>query len=374
MSFRANFTAIDFETANRRQDSACQLAAVVVRDGQIVRERMWMIRPQPFFFSAINIGIHGIRPGDVEHEPDFGEHWADISEFVGDDCLIAHNAMFDVGVLKACLERHECEIPSLSFSCTRLIARQAWPDRQRFGLKPLSNWLGVEFRHHDALEDSRACAQVLLAAGVSSGAESLDDLEKRLRISRGKFGNWGIKNAKRIDGRRSGSTKSSPKRALPKGIASRQLRRGTVRPLRFPANPFDEQAMMRESSPDYQSPSNRSSGQSPKASSGDVAGSVSSSAAVPAAFDHVDWQRVAIRCEFIQPLRGRQVFFVGELQSMSQTQAKELTKRAGGELHDQQSETVNCVIVGRTSTFDRSGHQGEIEILSEDDFLKRLGV
>ena len=51
MAFLANFTAIDFETANRRRDSACQLAAVRVRDGQLDQERMWMIRPDPFFFS-----------------------------------------------------------------------------------------------------------------------------------------------------------------------------------------------------------------------------------------------------------------------------------------------------------------------------------
>ena len=36
MDFAADFTAIDFETASRRADSACQLAAVVVREGRIV--------------------------------------------------------------------------------------------------------------------------------------------------------------------------------------------------------------------------------------------------------------------------------------------------------------------------------------------------
>ena len=91
-----------------------------------------------------------------------------------------------------CLERHDIAIPDLNFNCTRLIAKQTWPKRPRFGLKPLSNWLGIEFEHHDALEDSIACAKVLLAAGISRESTSLEELERTLRVSRGAAGAWGI--------------------------------------------------------------------------------------------------------------------------------------------------------------------------------------
>ncbi|OYP38516.1 exonuclease domain-containing protein [Rhodopirellula sp. MGV] len=350
MAFQANFTAIDFETANRRQDSACQLAAVVVRDGKIVREGMWMIRPEPFFFSAININIHGIHPDDVRDEPNFGGLWGEISEFIADDCLIAHNAMFDIGVLKACLEKHQCDIPSQTFSCTRLISRHTWPDRQRYGLKPLSTWLGIDFKHHDALEDSRACARLLLAAGATLGVESMDELEQKLRLSRGKYGDWGIKNAKRVDGRRPGKPKASNKRSLPKGAASRNLRRGTVRPLRFPMDPFDEQSMVRESGGTHQS----------SLASGD---------------GDVDWQRVAIRCEFIQPLRGRIISFVGQLRVITNEQAIELARRAGGQPQDKPDAATNCVVVAAPDKYRPDvPAAGQVEVLSEADFLKRLGV
>ena len=170
MTFAANFTAIDFETANRRPDSACQLGAVVVRDGEIVDQRMWMIRPDPFFFSAGNIRIHGIRPADVDNEPDFAALWDELRPYVTDDCLIAHNAGFDINVLVSCLKRHRLDVPELQFNCTRLIAKLAWPSRPRYGLKPLSNWLGVEFKHHDALEDSIACARLLARGGNLEGS------------------------------------------------------------------------------------------------------------------------------------------------------------------------------------------------------------
>ena len=198
MPFAANFTAIDFETASRRSDSACQLAAVRVRDGQIVDQAMWMIRPEPFFFSNFNIEIHGITPQDVENEPTFGDIWDDVRERFGDDCLVAHNAGFDIGVLLACLQRHRIDVPDIHYTCTRAIARNAWPKRRRYGLKPLSDWLGHRFQHHDALEDSIACAKVLQAAGIYCKSGTLQELENKLRLSRGTAGPWGMKGPARV--------------------------------------------------------------------------------------------------------------------------------------------------------------------------------
>ncbi len=44
------FVAIDFETANHRADSACQLAAVVIQNSDIVAEHSWLIRPRKCTF------------------------------------------------------------------------------------------------------------------------------------------------------------------------------------------------------------------------------------------------------------------------------------------------------------------------------------
>jgi DNA polymerase-3 subunit epsilon len=204
-----DFTAIDFETANNARHSACQLAAVTVRDGQIVDRHCWLIRPRPFYFSPMNIQVHGICPDDVADEPEFDRCWADIaqhlvfeSESESDErCLIAHNAPFDIGVLTACLRYHQITVPELQFSCTRLVARHTWPDRPGYGLKPLASWLGIEFRHHDALEDSIACASILLAAANTVGATSMKQLEEKLAIGRGAAGEWGYRGATRVRSR-----------------------------------------------------------------------------------------------------------------------------------------------------------------------------
>ena len=190
-----DFTAIDFETANSGRHSACQLAAVKVRGGQIVDQHSWLIRPRPFYFSPMNIQIHGISPEQVAGEPEFGQCWSTIARHLSDQCLIAHNAPFDIGVLMACLRFHELPVPELQFSCTRLVARNTWSDRPAYGLKPLATWLGVSFRHHDALEDSIACAKILLAAADAVDAGSMEELEQTLSLRRGVAGDWGYRGA-----------------------------------------------------------------------------------------------------------------------------------------------------------------------------------
>lgn len=356
MGFAPNFSAIDFETASRRTDSACQLAVVVVREGEIVDQKMWMIRPEPFYFSPTNIRIHGIRPQRVQDEPSFGEHWNDISPYLLDECLVAHNAAFDMGVLIGCLGRHRIACPELQFTCTRLIARRVWPGRRRYGLKPLSEWLGVRFRHHDALEDSIACAKLLLAAGIDKKAGDLADLEKRLRIARGRAGPWGISHP----GRRKSPANSKPAFSAKRGGRSNSA----------------GQPAVHESSAEYWITNDPDHPDTP----------------VPTTPSPVvDWQRLAIRGEFIQPLRGQSVVFTGKLVSMTREQAVNLTQRCGGKTQFEVDEETSCLVIGESAneqstveSIEADARQPdeerkarelcsrgqEIQILSEQEFLE----
>ncbi len=181
------FVAIDFETASGSRDSACQLAAVVVRDGEIAAEHSWLIRPPRLYFSPRNIAIHGIRPSDVQDAPSMEAVWTELQPLIDGEVIIAHNASFDLGVLVSSLTAFDVACPDLEFSCTRSLARGAWPGRPRYGLKPLGDWLGVSFQHHDALEDARCCAQIALAVAQSCEAMDLTAVETTLRIRRGSY-------------------------------------------------------------------------------------------------------------------------------------------------------------------------------------------
>lgn len=60
-----NFTAMDFETANNRPESACSLALVMVRNNEIVDRFYTVINPQ-MPFDGRNIRIHSITAEDVK--------------------------------------------------------------------------------------------------------------------------------------------------------------------------------------------------------------------------------------------------------------------------------------------------------------------
>ncbi|MGI9470311.1 MAG: exonuclease domain-containing protein [Rubripirellula sp.] len=306
MDFAADFTAIDFETANRRPESACQLGAVVVRKGKIIDEAAWMIRPEPLYFSRGNIRIHGITPDRVRDEPTLGELWPEIAERLGDDCLVAHNASFDIGVLLASLRAHRQTIPEIQFTCTRAVARRTWPHHRRYGLKPLSNWLGIRFRHHDALEDSIACAKILLAAGIDREAESLPDLEKRLRLSRGKAGPWG---------HRGPAGRSSRARSTTKNVTRERSSTQTTLPFLFPDQVASSKA-------EYQTTETHP--------------------------PTIDLQRLFIRADFIRPLNGKQIVFAGRLTRLTRHDAESLATRLGGTCQTEVDDSTDYLIVGST--------------------------
>src|SRR5690554_3987157 len=122
------YVAIDFETANNELISACSVGLAKMEDGQLVDSYYSLISPASPYFSPMNISIHGIRPEEVEGAPTFEEIWPEMLLFIGDDLLIAHNASFDVGILRALLRHYNLPIPAIRYTCTVRISRKIWPE------------------------------------------------------------------------------------------------------------------------------------------------------------------------------------------------------------------------------------------------------
>lgn len=158
-----NFIALDFETANQYRTSACALGLVIVEKGQVVNEWYSLIKPRPYFFSYHNIAVHGITADQVQDAPVFEEVWAVIDRyFKTADAIVAHNAPFDVGVLKALLNSWEiaCDLPP--HYCTYRLARKFLPHLVNHRLNTVSDYFNIPLQHHDALSDARAAARIML--------------------------------------------------------------------------------------------------------------------------------------------------------------------------------------------------------------------
>ena len=156
------FVAIDFETADRGNDSACAVGLVRVVGGQIVGRTHHLIRPprRRFVFTY----VHGITWERVAGEPTFAELWPRLREqLAGAEFLAAHCAPFDRSVLRACCGAAGVPVPALPFECSMRMARAAW-DLYPTKLPDVCRHLGIPLRHHDALSDAEACARIVIAA------------------------------------------------------------------------------------------------------------------------------------------------------------------------------------------------------------------
>jgi len=175
-------TAIDFETANPRSDSACALGLVQVENGQVTRTKYWLIRPPDFYFHPRYIDIHGITPEMVEHEPEFDAIRAEFEEFTADSTIIAHNAAFDMGVLKALYKRYDVAIPRMDYMCTVTLSRKMWTNLPNHKLNTMADFFGITFQHHNALEDSVVCAEIAIRALAETGLGNLEKLASHFKL------------------------------------------------------------------------------------------------------------------------------------------------------------------------------------------------
>lgn len=158
-----NFTAVDFETANYKRTSACSIGLVKVENGVIVAEKSFLIKPQPNYFIPQFIDIHHITQSMVKDAPLFGELWPDIREMIEDaELLVAHNAAFDISVLRACLEMEMIRAYLPPHLCTVKLSKQQLPYLYNHKLNTVCDHFNIELDHHEALSDARGCAQIVL--------------------------------------------------------------------------------------------------------------------------------------------------------------------------------------------------------------------
>lgn len=182
------FVAIDFETANRKLTSACEIGLVKVEDGQIIEEKSFLIRPKDNYFERYNTYIHGINAQKVANEPEFDWVYKQLQEDFENYPVIAHNAKFDISVLRNCIELYGLDFPELQYICTHQISLKHLKGHLSHKLSALSKHYQVDLlNHHRALDDARACALIALNMFRESGVETFDQIESQYNVSFGKL-------------------------------------------------------------------------------------------------------------------------------------------------------------------------------------------
>ena len=162
------YVAFDVETPNRYNNRMSAIGISVVEDGRIVDSFFSLVDPeQPF--DWFNTQLTGIDGEAVLGAPTFDELWPRIEPILNSGLLVAHNAAFDMGVLKKCLRGYGIQWrPHVKGLCTVLMGRRLLPGiSHRLG--DMCAYYGIDLVHHRADSDSRACAQILIRY-MESGA------------------------------------------------------------------------------------------------------------------------------------------------------------------------------------------------------------
>lgn len=180
-----SWIAIDFETASSR-GTPCAVGLIEVENGRVVHRQSSLIRPPVFEFWPFNVALHGITPQMCEGAPTWETTLQEILAIVDGRPLVAHNAGFDIGVIRDACDSCGLQWPELTYACTLVISRCTWPTLSSHSLPFVAAHLGLEARsHHDAEEDAALAALIGLAALEATEALTLQNLLDQMGLATG---------------------------------------------------------------------------------------------------------------------------------------------------------------------------------------------
>ncbi|TCO08239.1 3'-5' exonuclease [Natronoflexus pectinivorans] len=183
-----DFVTIDFETADRYRDSACEIGLTFVKNFEVTETKSWLIKPGCYpVFDPYNIHVHRITPKDVSDSPNFCELWPEIRPLIENQLLIAHNASFDLSVLRKTLDYYGLEYPELMYSCSYIFSKNVWQGLSGYGLAALCHYHDIDLQHHRAGPDSRATAELVVKAFQFAGVSTMDAFSEKLQMKIGRL-------------------------------------------------------------------------------------------------------------------------------------------------------------------------------------------
>ncbi len=160
-TFDDEFIVFDIETTGlvRSSDRITEFGAVLVKGGEVLDSFSCFVNPEMPIPPHIT-ELTGISDDMVRDAETIDKVLPRFLEFIGDRMLVAHNANFDVGFVRAAAEN--LKIPfNNSYIDTVPLARYIVPELKRVKLDTLAEFFEVgEFDHHRAYDDALTLSKV----------------------------------------------------------------------------------------------------------------------------------------------------------------------------------------------------------------------
>ncbi|HEX7405931.1 MAG TPA: DEDD exonuclease domain-containing protein [Candidatus Nanopelagicaceae bacterium] len=185
------FVVIDLETSGGSPGAGAgitEIGAVKVRGGEVIGEFHTLINPGTGIPPFITV-LTGITDAMVIAAPSIAETFPTLLEFIGSEketVMVAHNAPFDIGFLKAAAAAHNYGWPKYPVVDTARLARQVLTKEEVPNCKLRT--LSLFFRAttsptHRALDDARATVDVLHGIFDRLGSFGVTTLEELTSFS-----------------------------------------------------------------------------------------------------------------------------------------------------------------------------------------------
>ena len=156
-----HYIVFDVETPNRYNNRMSAIGITRIIDGKIADSFFSYVNPE-VEFDSFNTELTGISTNTVRTAPTFDALWREIQPMMESGILVAHNAVFDLSVLKACLNAyHLTWKKSVRYLCPVTMGRKLLPN-MKHNLNVMCEHYNIPLDHHKADSDSRACAEILL--------------------------------------------------------------------------------------------------------------------------------------------------------------------------------------------------------------------
>ncbi len=163
------FIAFDVETPNRLNHRMSAIGISVIEGGRISDAFYSLVDPETDF-DPFNSWLTGIDEYAVRNAPTFPQLWPTIEPLMRSGVLVAHNAAFDMRVLRCCIQEYDLEWKKRAdYLCTVQMGRRLLPNMSH-KLDALCQYYCINLKHHHAGSDSHACAEILLNY-MASGAD-----------------------------------------------------------------------------------------------------------------------------------------------------------------------------------------------------------
>lgn len=200
-----NFVAFDFETANSHRYSICSVGMIFVENGEIKDTVYELINPEAEF-NPINTSIHGITEKDVENAMTFEAFYEQIKYKLENKLLVAHYLPFDGYALRDNLTRYNLIPVSKQLLCSYQLSKKLLTGQSSYTLKSMCHHYNIELkRHHNALDDAKACAELFLKLIEEFKIPNEETLYEKTKIKLGQLNDTNFKtslvNVNKVDGK-----------------------------------------------------------------------------------------------------------------------------------------------------------------------------